>query len=45
MDGGPSHIDTFDPKPENKTSEIQADRTAVPGIQICENLPKVAKHA
>src|SRR5262249_13612481 len=42
MEGGPSHIDTFDPKPENKSSEIKPIATAVPGIQIGEHLPKVA---
>jgi uncharacterized protein (DUF1501 family) len=42
MTGGPSHIDTFDPKPENKTSQIKPIATAVPGIQIGEHLPKVA---
>lgn len=43
MQGGPSHIDTFDPKPENKTSEIKAINTAVTGIQVGEHLPKVAQ--
>lgn len=43
MTGGPSHIDTFDPKPENKTSELKAIDTAVSGIKVCEGLPKVAK--
>jgi uncharacterized protein (DUF1501 family) len=44
MTGGPSHIDTFDPKPENKTSEFKPIATSVPGIQLCEHLPKVAQH-
>src|SRR5262249_40381831 len=43
MQGGPSHIDTFDPKPENKSSEIKAINTAVRGIQVGEDLPKVAQ--
>jgi uncharacterized protein (DUF1501 family) len=43
MTGGPSHIDTFDPKPENKSSELKAIDTAVSGIKVCEGLPKVAK--
>src|SRR6516164_3923615 len=43
MHGGPSHIDTFDPKPENKTSELKAINTAVSGIQVGEHLPKVAQ--
>jgi hypothetical protein len=45
MNGGPSQMETFDPKPGNPnggpTKEIQ---TSVPGIKIAENLPKVAKH-
>ncbi len=42
MFGGPSHIDTFDPKPENPTSEFKPIATSVPGIQVCEHLPEVA---
>lgn len=46
MDGGPSHIDTFDPKPEagadiRGTTETIA--TSVPGIHICEKLPRCAR--
>jgi hypothetical protein len=43
MNGGPSHVDTFDPKPDNKTSELKAIPTAVSGIQVSEVLPKVAQ--
>src|SRR5437588_2297821 len=43
MIGGASHIDTFDPKPENKTTAFKAIPTAVPGIQVCEHLPKMAE--
>jgi len=42
MFGGPSHIDTFDPKPRNPTSEIKPIATSVPGIEISEFLPKIA---
>ena len=46
MDGGPSHIDTFDPKPE-AGSEFRGDLgaigTSVPGIQIGEKFPNLAK--
>ena len=42
MFGGPSHIDTFDPKPENPSSQIKPIATSVPGIQVGEFLPKVA---
>ncbi|HOX57538.1 MAG TPA: DUF1501 domain-containing protein [Candidatus Paceibacterota bacterium] len=47
--GGPSHLDTFDPKPEagndycgQFTNPIE---TSVPGIRINELLPLLAKHA
>src|SRR3984893_5502699 len=43
MTGGPSHIDTFDPKPENKTSQFKPMDTSVPGIQVSELLPGVAR--
>lgn len=43
--GGPSHIDTFDPKP-NAPEEIRGPfkptRTKVPGMQITEIFPKTA---
>lgn len=46
MDGGPSHIDTFDPKPEGG-SEFNGEKgaidTSVPGLKINENLPKIAR--
>src|SRR5260221_12820740 len=45
--GGPSHIDTFDPKP-NAPAEVrgpfQPIATKAPGIQLTEIFPKVAKH-
>jgi Protein of unknown function (DUF1501) len=41
MEGGPSHIDTFDPKPENTSSEIKPISTSVSGIRIGEHLPRV----
>lgn len=43
MTGGASQIDTFDPKPDNKTSAFQAINTSVQGIQIAETLPHMAK--
>lgn len=46
MAGGPSHIDTFDPKPEAPAEirgEFQAIETSVPGIRISEHFPRVAK--
>lgn len=42
MRGGPSHIDTWDLKPEAPTEyrgEFQPIETAVPGITIAEHLP------
>jgi hypothetical protein len=43
MEGGPSHIDTFDPKPGQDTNgPFRAIDTAVRGIRICEHLPGLA---
>jgi hypothetical protein len=45
MDGGPSHHDTFDPKPEAPAEirgDLKAIPTSVPGIQISEKFPKFA---
>ncbi|HRX77843.1 MAG TPA: DUF1501 domain-containing protein, partial [Pirellulaceae bacterium] len=45
MAGGPSHIDTWDPKPtrpiENR-GPFGVTQTKLPGVQICEHLPKQA---
>jgi hypothetical protein len=46
MAGGPSHIDTFDPKPEapaDVRGEFRAIETSVPGIRISEHFPRFAK--
>ncbi len=44
MPGGPSQIDTFDPKPGHKNGgEFKPIETSVSGIQISEHLPKLAK--
>ena len=46
LDGGPSHIDTFDPKPGAKSAgTFNAIDTAIPGIKFCEHLPKLAQGA
>jgi uncharacterized protein (DUF1501 family) len=46
MNGGPSHIDTFDPKPSSQSAgPFKAIPTSAPGIQICEHLPLVAAQA
>ena len=48
LPGGPSHIDLFDLKPD-APSEIRGEfspiRTNVPGIEISEVFPTLAKHA
>lgn len=44
--GGPSHIDSFDMKPEAPVEirgEFQPIRTTIPGISICEHLPRMAQ--
>lgn len=43
LDGGCSHVDTFDVKPG--VTPFRAIRTSVPGIQICEHLPRTARLA
>src|SRR5215207_8863799 len=45
LDGGPSHLDTFDPKPDAPAevrSQFASIKTSVPGVQICEHLPRTA---
>ena len=48
QDGGPSHFETFDPKPE-ATAEIRGDLGAIatrhPGVRFCEVLPRLARMA
>ena len=47
LDGGPSHLETFDPKPEAPDTirgPYGAIRTNVPGINISELLPMLARH-
>src|SRR3954466_2073499 len=48
LDGGPSHLETFDMKPDAPAEirgEFKPIDTNVPGIRICEHLPKTAKVA
>lgn len=46
MVGGPSQIDTFDPKPGRANAGgVKAIGTTVPGMQISEFLPLLAKQA
>lgn len=43
MPGGPSQLDTFDPKPNHENGgEFKPIETSVNGIQISEHLPQVA---
>ena len=44
--GGPSHIDMFDLKPKapsNIRGEFKPISTSVPGVQICEHLPRTSR--
>jgi len=46
LQGGPSHIDLWDPKenvPEKVRSVFQPISTKIPGIKFTENLPKLAQ--
>jgi hypothetical protein len=46
LDGGPSHIDMFDPKPEAPAEirgEFGAIETNVKGIRVSDQLPKLAQ--
>ncbi|MCI0638386.1 MAG: DUF1501 domain-containing protein [Gemmataceae bacterium] len=46
MQGGPSHIDTLDPKPD-APAEIRGEfgviPTRIPGVRICEHMPLLAR--
>ncbi len=45
MTGGPSHIDTWDPKPDQPLQNrgpFGVISTRLPGVQLCEHLPKQA---
>ncbi len=44
--GSPSQHETFDPKPEAPADiqgEMKAIRTSVPGLTICDHLPRIAR--
>ncbi|HKM54588.1 MAG TPA: DUF1501 domain-containing protein, partial [Isosphaeraceae bacterium] len=48
LNGGASHHDTFDMKPDAPAEirgEFQPIASNVPGIQVCEHLPKLARQA
>ena len=47
MQGGPSHVDTFDPKPEAPPEirgEFETIPTTIPGVRLVEHLPLLAKN-
>ena len=48
MAGGPTHFETYDPKPdapEEYRGPMKAIQTALPGVNFCEVLPEQAKIA
>ena len=45
MNGGMSHLDTFDPKTNSEVKGISSPiKTNAPGLQISNHLPSLAKH-
>lgn len=48
LGGGPAHQDTFDMKPAAPAEyrgQFSPVRTSVPGMEICEHMPKLARRA
>src|SRR5207244_10539476 len=48
LPGGPTHVDTFDLKPEAPAEirgEFRPIATNVPGIDLCEHMPRLARMA
>lgn len=44
LNGGPSHLDTFDPKPGSKVGgPFKAIKTRTPGLLFSEHLPRLAE--
>ncbi|MBY0229640.1 MAG: DUF1501 domain-containing protein, partial [Gemmataceae bacterium] len=44
--GGPSHVDTWDMKPDAPAeyrSEFKPVATSQPGVRVCEHLPRTAR--
>ncbi|MBI3861934.1 MAG: DUF1501 domain-containing protein [Planctomycetia bacterium] len=47
LNGGPSHLDMWDPKPDAPTDirgEFGPIATSLPGVQFSEHLPRMARH-
>lgn len=43
MNGGPSHLDTWDPKPGASTGgPFKSIKTRASGVEICEHMPQIA---
>src|SRR2546423_13669112 len=48
LDGGPTHYESFDPKPDAPKEirgEFKPISTSIPGVQFSEIIPKLAKAA
>ncbi len=46
LNGGPSHVDTFDPKPGRSAGgPFKAIKTRAPGMSLSEHLPRLAERA
>ncbi|MFN3326719.1 MAG: DUF1501 domain-containing protein [Bryobacteraceae bacterium] len=48
LEGGLSHLDSFDPKPDADSrirGPFRTISTSVPGLRICEHLPRMAQRA
>lgn len=45
MNGGPSHLDTWDPKTGEVAGPLRSIPTALPGLRISEALPRLAERA
>src|SRR5438270_6052577 len=44
--GGPSHLDTYDPKPDAPAEvrgEFRTIATSLPGLRVCEHLPRMSR--
>ena len=47
LNGGPSHLDMWDMKPDapqDIRGEFKPIATSLPGVQLCEHLPRLARH-
>jgi hypothetical protein len=47
LNGGPSHLDMWDMKPDGPTEtrgEFKPISTSLPGLQVSEHLPKLSRH-